>query len=91
MNVPALAPHFQIELSRKGRMDEMTVHVEAAETGKGDQSPIAAAAAATAAADLVKRIKDVIGITTHVNVGQSGAVARSEGKAVRVVDNRQKD
>src|SRR5579875_2354644 len=28
LRVPALAPHFQLRLSRSARMDEMTVHVE---------------------------------------------------------------
>ncbi|MGI9364001.1 MAG: phenylacetate--CoA ligase PaaK [Rhizobiaceae bacterium] len=84
MKVAALAPHFQIELSRTGRLDEMAVLVEAAGT-------IDDAAKQTAAADLTHRIKSVVGISATVEVRDSGAVARSEGKAVRVVDNRPKD
>jgi phenylacetate-CoA ligase len=82
LKVSALAPHFQIELTREGRMDEMTVLAEAAQ-GHGDE-----AARAAAAADLAERIKQVIGVTARVRVAAPGEVARSQGKAVRIVDNR---
>ncbi len=79
-----LAPHFQIELYRDGRMDAMRVHVEclphtADESGRS-----------TSARALGKRIKDTVGISVEIVVADPGGVARSEGKAVRVVDNRPK-
>jgi phenylacetate-CoA ligase len=37
---------------------------------------------------LQTRIKDIIGVTASIEVGDPGSVPRSEGKAVRVVDNR---
>ncbi|MEP0941724.1 MAG: phenylacetate--CoA ligase PaaK [Rhizobiaceae bacterium] len=84
MKISSLAPHFQIELKNAGRMDAMTVHVEAARTMDADGKK-------AAAADLVKRIKDVVGVTADIQVRDVGDVARSEGKAVRVIDNRKKD
>ncbi|MEL6967482.1 MAG: phenylacetate--CoA ligase PaaK [Pseudomonadota bacterium] len=81
LKVEALAPHFQIELTKPDRMDQMTVHVETAE-------PLSEEAAENAAAALQKRIKDAVGITAHIAIEEAGAVARSEGKAKRVVDNR---
>ncbi|MEM6661399.1 MAG: AMP-binding protein, partial [Pseudomonadota bacterium] len=83
MKVTGLAPHFQIELTREGRMDTMTVLTEAA----GDASAAADARAANAA-DLAARIKDSVGVTTRVQVADPGGVARSQGKAVRVIDKR---
>lgn len=80
-----LAPHFQIELTRAGRMDEMTVHVEHA---PGHGTPDARAAAAE---ELGHHIKSVIGVTTRVAVHDPEGVARSAGKAKRVVDCRPKD
>jgi phenylacetate-CoA ligase len=80
-----LAPHFQIELTRTGRMDNMTVHVECAH-GHTDE-----AARSAAARELAHHIKSVVGITTKIEVRDPNAVARSEGKAKRVVDNRPKD
>jgi len=79
-----LAPHFQIELSRGGRMDVMTVNVEAA-PGHEDT-----AARDAAAGELAHHIKSVIGISTRIAVGDAGTVERSLGKAKRVVDNRPK-
>ena len=73
MKVPQLAAHFQIELVKKGPMDHMIVHVE------GD----------SAASDtLATLIKANIGITAEVRAGADNSVARSQGKAVRVIDNR---
>ncbi len=82
MKVPALAPHFQIELSRYGRMDQMKILTEAAPASSESE------ARQSASADLARRIKDVIGVTAEVSVADPGGVARSQGKAVRVVDNR---
>ncbi|MBC7285141.1 phenylacetate--CoA ligase PaaK [Hoeflea sp.] len=77
-----LAPHFQIELSRTGRMDDMTVHVECT---------LAAAdadARAASARELAHHIKSTVGVSARIDVAEPGQVARSEGKAKRVVDNR---
>lgn len=83
MTVPALAPHFQIELTRPDRMDEMGVHVELAE-GTPD------AAAEGAVCELAAKIKSNVGVTAKVHLAPRGKVARSEGKAVRLIDNRPK-
>ena len=84
MATGGLAPHFQIELFTAGRMDAMRVHVEALPDTTDELSKTAAARM------LSKRVKDIVGISIEVNVGDPGAVARSEGKAKRVVDNREK-
>ena len=73
MKVPQLAAHFQIELVKKGPMDHMIVHVE------GDGA---------AGDSLATLIKANIGITAEVRAGADNSVARSQGKAVRVIDNR---
>jgi phenylacetate-CoA ligase len=82
---PGLAPHFQIELYREGRMDAMQVNAEAL-PGHADE-----AARTALGRTLGKRIKDVIGISVAVTVTPPGGVPRSEGKAVRLVDKRPKD
>ena len=74
MATPGLAPHFQIELTKPDRMDVMAIHCEGPD-------PAAGTALAT-------RIKDSIGISVQITVGAPGSVARSQGKAVRIVDNR---
>ncbi|MEN8659884.1 phenylacetate--CoA ligase PaaK [Marivita sp.] len=82
MATGGLAPYFQIELYTAGRMDAMRVFAEAAPDAADELSRTAAARM------LVKRIKDHVGVSTEVEVGDPGSVVRSQGKAVRVVDNR---
>ncbi|EBA16829.1 phenylacetate-CoA ligase [Roseobacter sp. SK209-2-6] len=80
-----LAPYYQIELYKSGRMDAMRVFVEA-EPGATDELSKTAAARM-----LTKRIKDMVGVSTEIIVGDPGEVERSQGKAKRVVDNRGKE
>ena len=79
-----LTAHFQIELSRAGRMDNMTVVVECTSEASDANARV------QSAKELAHHIKSVIGITTWVDVRDPRAVARSEGKAKRVVDLRPK-
>jgi phenylacetate-CoA ligase len=79
-----LAPHFQIELRREDRLDEMKVRVEA-RADAAEES-----ARKTAAAELAHRIKQLIGVTADVEVTAPGAIERSLGKAKRIVDLRKK-
>ncbi|MCR8825297.1 phenylacetate--CoA ligase PaaK [Pseudosulfitobacter koreensis] len=82
MATDGLAPHFQIELSKPGRMDQLCVLAEAADASvQGDTRDAAAKA-------LSARIKQVIGISVKVLVSNVGGVARSEGKAARIIDKR---
>ena len=81
LRVAGLSPHFEIELTREGRLDEMRVRVEAA-PGEADR--------AAAARELQHHIKSVVGVSARVNVCDPGVLPRSEGKARRVIDNRPK-
>ena len=83
LEMPALAPHYQIVLTREQRLDEMEVLVEA-QPGAGE------AAANTAGAYLSAHIKSRIGLTASVTVVAAGGVERSQGKARRVIDKRPK-
>ena len=80
-----LTGHYQIVLTREGRMDEVAVHVEARPEYF---DPVLLEAEAKV---VVARIKDTIGLTTRVVVEPPGTVERSVGKARRVVDQRPKD
>ena len=48
-------------------------------------------ARAGAAKALSARIKQTVGISVQIEVQDVGGVARSEGKAVRILDRRPKD
>ena len=84
MATDGLAPHFQLELSTPDRMDQMRVLTEASDPSLGAEGRAAAGAA------LAMGIKQSIGISVKVDVAGAGGVARSEGKAVRILDKRAK-
>ncbi|MES0862689.1 phenylacetate--CoA ligase PaaK [Ruegeria sp. SCPT10] len=85
MATGGLAPHYQIELYKSGRMDAMRVFVEATEGSTDEMSKTAAARM------LTKRVKDMVGVSTEIVVGDPGEVERSQGKAKRIIDNRDKE
>ncbi len=84
LRTPKLSPHYQLEVSRKGHMDDLTVRVEL----KPEFAAAAAEARQQAAGELRHHIKALIGINTHIEVMDVGGVARSDGKAKRIVDLR---
>lgn len=85
MTVKTLSPHFQIVLDRAGRLDRLTVKVEAASQAVNTDERNAGAG------ELANKIKASIGITAVVIAGDTNSVERSQGKAVRVIDDRPKN
>lgn len=81
LSVPALAPQFQCVLERAGRMDTLTVLVEARPGATVEDH-------GTAGATLRKLVKDRIGVSVQVDVVPTAALERSIGKARRLIDNR---
>ena len=83
LRIDSLSPHFQIKLIKDGRMDKMIVYTEHYESEDVEQSY-----AEKLSVNLKKRVKDITGLSIEVNVGKKGSVPRSEGKALRVIDER---
>ncbi|MET8845398.1 phenylacetate--CoA ligase PaaK [Amycolatopsis sp. NPDC004625] len=83
LRTPALSPHFQLVRSTRGRLDHLTVRVEA----RHDASP---AARSEAAASLVSQVKDGVGVTVSVDVVDPDTLERSMGKMRRIVDQRER-
>lgn len=79
MKVDGLAPHYQLEVTQDGNMAALAVNVEAL-PGSSDAN--------TLAATLANHIKQNVGVTAAINVGDPGVVPRSAGKAQRVIDRR---
>jgi phenylacetate-CoA ligase len=85
VDLPDVAPHYQLVVEREGAMDRLTVEVEIAPALSGTANAYAVIA------DRVRHhIKSLIGVTTEVTVKQPGELPRSQGKAVRVRDLRPK-
>ncbi len=68
-----LAPHYEIEITRPNRLDEIRIVVEA-------RSDLDAAAHTAEAALLSAKLKDHIGISAEVQVAASGSLPRSAGR-----------
>ncbi|QYD69496.1 phenylacetate--CoA ligase [Paraburkholderia edwinii] len=79
----ALAPHYQIVLTKEGPLDIMTVNVEPRPQAAADIATLRAAQQA-----LAYDIKSLIGVTAVVNVLAMNGIERSVGKARRVIDMR---
>lgn len=77
-----LTGHYQIELTREGRMDAMAVRIEAEPDAWGTP------ALAGEDVNLAHHIKDTIGVTASVAIVAPGSIERSLGKARRVIDRR---
>ena len=77
-------PHYQIEIDRKGGLDEATVLVEVGEKIFFDQM--------RHQRDMIERIRKCLaqelGISVEVRLVEKKTIARSEGKAERVIDKR---
>ena len=83
LKIERLSPHFQIKLIKDGRLDKMIVYTEHYESEDVEQSY-----AENLSMTLKKSVKDIMGLSIDVKVGKKGSVPRSEGKAVRVIDER---
>ncbi|MFJ3789362.1 phenylacetate--CoA ligase PaaK [Kitasatospora sp. NPDC090091] len=84
LRVPAVAPHFQLRLTRRGRLDHMTVRVEARpDAGPGQRT--------AAAAEIVGAVKDGVGVTVEVEVVDPYTLERSVGKIKRIADLRDQE
>jgi len=79
-----LAPHYELRVTREGRLDQLTVRVEAAPEAAAHEARM------ILAERLQHHIKSVIGVSCTVEVVEPGAIERSIGKAKRIVDLRPK-
>ncbi len=82
LRTPALAPHFQLRLTRQGRLDALTVRVEARRESDAGQRE-------AAAASVVRAVKEGVGVSVAVEVVDPETLERSVGKIKRLVDLRE--
>jgi phenylacetate-CoA ligase len=82
--IEGVAPHYQIVIDRKGALDETTVNVEVSESIFFDEMKKQSELRET----IKKRLASELGISVQVKLVEKKSLARSEGKAQRVIDNR---
>jgi phenylacetate-CoA ligase len=84
---PELAPHYLLEVRRPDRLDELDVLVETRRDLSGKLSAEQHSVLARRAEHLIKAF---VGVTATVRVLEPGTIERSQGKAKRVIDRRDK-
>jgi phenylacetate-CoA ligase len=84
MNIPEVGQHFQIEVDRKGALDEMLVKVEVAREAFSDRIT-----------DLMQirqrvehRLRNTLNVAVNVELAEPGSLPRFEGKSKKVIDRR---
>ncbi len=84
METGKIQPHYQLEVDRKDNLDTLTVKVEIDESLFSDDIKSLQTMENTIAFD----IKETLGVSAKVMLVEPKAIARSQGKAVRVIDKR---
>ncbi len=84
MEIPGVAPHYQVVLTRQGALDEVEVHVEVTPDFAFDEI--------RALEELHRRVRaeiaSALAVSVAVKLVEPKSIQRSEGKAKRVVDLR---
>lgn len=83
MGVKGVAPHYQIVVDRKGHLDEMEVIIELEE-----DLQLGGLNLEELQKEIKKSLYSVLSINVKVNLVEPKTLARSEGKATRVIDKR---
>jgi phenylacetate-CoA ligase len=84
MGISGLSPHYQLIVDRQDNLDTMTVQVEVGEGIFSDEVRKLQELEKT----ISFRIKEELGVSARVRLVEPKVIARSQGKAVRVIDNR---
>jgi phenylacetate-CoA ligase len=84
MGIEGVEPHYLLIVDRKDNLDTLEVQVEVDERLFSDEIKHLQALSHT----IEKEIKDILGVTCKARLVEPRTIARSEGKAKRVVDNR---
>ena len=85
INIEGLEPHYQLIVEREGTLDTLEIQVEVNEKTFSDEIKVLQ----DLSDRIRKEIKDLLGITCKIRLVEPKTLARSEGKAKRVIDRRQ--
>ena len=84
MEMKNVEPHYQLVVDREGPLDILTVMVEVSESMFSDEVKTLQGMEK----EITKNIKDYLGVSAKVKLVEPKVIARSQGKAIRVIDNR---
>ncbi len=84
MEIKGVEPHYQLEVDRKDNLDILTVRVEISDAAFSDEVKELQRLSET----IGNNIKETLGVSASVKLAEPKTIARSEGKAARVIDRR---
>ncbi len=84
MEIDGVEPHYQLEVDRKDNLDTLTVRVEISDKTFSDEVKELQRLSDT----IESNIKETLGVSATVKLAEPKTIARSEGKAARVIDRR---
>jgi phenylacetate-CoA ligase len=84
MGIEGVEPHYVLIVDRKDNLDSLEVQVEVDERLFSDEVKVLQALSHR----IEKEIKDILGVSCRVRLVEPQTITRSEGKAKRVIDNR---
>ncbi len=84
LNIPGVEPHYQLIVERIGNLDELEVQVEVSEIIFSDEIR----QLENLERSITKELESALGVAVKVRLVEPKTIARSEGKAKRVIDNR---
>jgi len=85
MQIDEVEPHYQLVIDRAENLDTLTVMVEVGERLFSDEVKLLQ----TLERKISNDIKEYLGVSARVKLVEPKTIARSQGKAVRVIDNRE--
>jgi phenylacetate-CoA ligase len=84
VGIDGVEPHYQLHVDREENLDTLEVRVEVNDHTFSDEIKVMQ----DLSARIQKEIKDLLGVTCKVRLVEPRSIARSEGKAQRVIDKR---
>ncbi len=84
ITIEGVEPHYQLIVDREENLDTLEVQVEVNEQSFSDEIKVLQGLSNR----IRKEIKDMLGVTCKVRLVEPKTIARSEGKAKRVIDKR---
>lgn len=84
MDIEGIEPHYQLVVDRVDNLDTLTVNVEISDQSFSDEVKVLQ----ERERKIAFSIKELLGVSAKVKLVEPRTITRSQGKAVRVIDNR---
>ena len=91
LSISELAPHYQLVVDRKKALDTLEIHVEITDHVHQNSKDNSEEVSKNIVQGIKSLLKDSLGLTADIKLMEPRSIARSEGKAVRVIDKRKPD